>query len=379
MNPQSPSGSISCPHCGKAFELSEALKGQLRDQLIEEVETEARATLDREKKRIEREAAEKARSTYQVELSDTKAALEESKKAAENAQREELKLRKQARELEKQRGQLELDVARKLDTERERVRTEALESFAAQHRLKDREKDKMITDLHKALEDAKRRAEQGSSETQGEVLELDLEKILRSSFRTDDVEPVPKGIRGADLIHHVKGPDGQACGIILWETKNTKAWSDGWTAKLKDDAVMIRANISVLVSSTLPANVKSFGFRDGIWVTDYASMIGLASVLRMHLQEISFEKRASAGKGEKMEALYDYLSGPEFRQKVVVIVETFTGMKAQLDKERRAMERIWKEREKQIERVILNTSGMYGDIRGIAGASVQQIAALELD
>jgi hypothetical protein len=377
--PQSPSGSISCPHCGKAFELTEALKGQLRDHLIEEVETEARATLDREKKRIEQEASEKARTAYQVELTDTKAALEESKKAAADAQRQELKLRKQTREMQKQREQLELDVARKLDTEREQVRTEALETFAEQHRLKDQEKDKRITDLHKALEDAKRRAEQGSSETQGEVLELDLEKTLRGSFPMDDVEPVPKGIRGADLVHHVKGSDGQACGIILWETKNTKAWSEGWTTKLKDDAVMIRATVSVLVSSSLPANLKNFGYRDGIWVTDYSSMIGLATALRMHLQELSFEKRASAGKGEKMEALYDYLSGPEFRQKVVAIVETFTGMKVQLDKERRAMERIWKEREKQIERVVLNTSGMYGDIRGIAGASVQQIEALELD
>ncbi len=259
------------------------------------------------------------------------------------------------------------------------MRTEALETFAEQHRLKDREKDKMITDLHKALEDAKRRAEQGSSETQGEVLELDLEKTLRGTFPMDDVEPVPKGIRGADLVHHVKGPDGHACGMILWETKNTKAWSDRWTTKLKDDAVMTRATVSVLVSSSLPANVERFGYRDGIWVTDYSSMIGLATALRMHLQELSFDKRASAGKGEKMEALYDYLSGPEFRQKVVAIVETFTGMKVQLDKERRAMERLWKEREKQIERVVLNTSGMYGDIRGIAGASVQQIEELELD
>lgn len=379
MNPQSPAGTISCPHCKKSFELTEALKGQLRDHLKEEFDKEARVALEREKKRIELEAVEKARSTYQVELNDTKAALEESNKAMEAAQQGELKVRKQARELQQQREQLELDVARKIDTEREKVRTAALETFAEQHRLKDREKDKMITDLHKALEDAKRRAEQGSSETQGEVLELDLEKTLRGTFPMDDVEPVPKGIRGADLVHHVKGPDGHPCGIILWETKNTKAWSDRWTTKLKDDAVMTRATVSVLVSSSLPENVERFGYRDGIWVTDYSSMIGLATALRMHLQELSFDKRASAGKGEKMEALYDYLSGPEFRQKVVAIVETFTGMKVQLDKERRAMERLWKEREKQIERVVLNTSGMYGDIRGIAGASVQQIEELELD
>lgn len=159
--------------------------------------------------------------------------------------------------------------------------------------------------------------------------------------------------------------------MILWETKNTKAWSDRWTTKLKDDAVMTRATVSVLVSSSLPANVERFGYRDGIWVTDYSSMIGLATALRMHLQELSFDKRASAGKGEKMEAIYDYLSGPEFRQKVVAIVETFTGMKVQLDKERQAMERLWKEREKQIERVVLNTSGMYGDIRSISGVPNQ--------
>ncbi len=377
-NLKSSPDSASCPHCGESFELSEALAGQLRDHLKAELESETKATLKEERRRIEKEAGEKAHSAYELELRDTKAALEESIRSEEKAQQAELKLRQQARDLKRQKEQVEIDVARRIDAEQEQVRKEALESFSEQHRLKDREKDKLIVDLRNALDDARRKAEQGSSETQGEVLEHDLEKVLRGAFPTDDMAPVPKGIRGADLIHHVKGLDGHACGVILWETKNTKAWSDSWTAKLKDDAILVRANISVLVSSILPSDVERFGFREGIWVSDYSSLVGLACALRMHLQDIAFEKRAAAGKGEKMEALYDYLSGPEFRQKVVTIVETFDGMKSQLDKERRAMEKIWATREKQIERVVLNTSRMYGDIRGIAGASVQQIEALEL-
>jgi hypothetical protein len=225
----------------------------------------------------------------------------------------------------------------------------------------------------------KRKAEQGSMETQGEVLEQDFEAQLKAIFVHDDIQPVPKGIRGADLVHSVRTPMGADCGVLLWETKNTKAWSQAWIPKLKDDMIEIRASIAILVSVVLPAGIKRFGEMDGVWVSDPLCAIPLAMALRAQLVAVSRERGASSGKSEKMEALYQYLAGVEFKQKIEGIVEAFTSMQDQLNKERRAMERHWKQREKEIERVIKNTVGLYGDMQGIIGGQIPAIPALELD
>jgi hypothetical protein len=225
----------------------------------------------------------------------------------------------------------------------------------------------------------KRKAEQGSMETQGEVLEQDFESQLKGFFVHDDIQPVPKGIKGADLIHTVRTPMGDECGVLLWETKNTKAWSNAWIPKLKDDMIQTRASIAVLVSVVLPNGVKRFGQVDGVWVSDPLCAIPLAAVLREQLEAISRERTASVGKNEKMEALYGYLAGVEFKQKIEGIIEAFTSMQDQLNKERRAMEKHWKQREKEIERVVKNTAGLYGDMQGIIGGQIPAIPALELD
>ena len=225
----------------------------------------------------------------------------------------------------------------------------------------------------------KRKAEQGSMETQGEVLEQDFEAQLKSFFVHDDIQPVPKGIRGADLIQTVRTAMGAECGVLLWETKNTKAWSSAWIPKLKDDMIEIRASIAILVSVVLPDGINRFGQVDGVWVSDPLSAIPLAAALREQLMAISRERNASVGKNEKMEALYQYLAGVEFKQKIEGIVEAFTSMQDQLNKERRAMERHWKQREKEIERVVKNTVGLYGDMQGIIGGQIPVIPALELD
>jgi hypothetical protein len=250
---------------------------------------------------------------------------------------------------------------------------------AEEHRLKDLEKDKVINDLRASLEDMKRRAEQGSMETQGEVLEQDFEARLKAFFVHDDIQPVPKGIRGADLIQTVCMPIGAACGVLLWETKNTKAWSSAWIPKLKDDMIEVRASIAILVSVVLPEGINRFGQVDGVWVSDPLSAIPLAAALREQLMAVGRERTASIGKSEKMEALYQYLAGVEFKQKIEGIVEAFTSMQDQLNRERRAMERQWKQREKEIERVIKNTVGLYGDMQGIIGGQIPAIPALELD
>jgi hypothetical protein len=216
-------------------------------------------------------------------------------------------------------------------------------------------------------------------ETQGEALELDLEANLSIHFPHDEIAPVSKGIRGADVIQTVNNQSMVGCGSIIWETKNTKAWNSGWIDKLKDDQRSIGANLAVLVSTELPEGIKAFGEVDGVWVTSVASYVPLAMALRQQLIQVTFARGASKGKSEKMEMVYEYLTGDAFRHKVEAIVETFVGMQDQLNKEKRAYTRLWKEREKQIERIIENTAGMYGDVRGLIGSSVPEIKALTLE
>lgn len=374
----------------KAFKQQEAeLRKKQRDleQAREDVELEVQRKLDAEVEKqlsqkladAEARAAKKAEGKYNDQLKDLEESLAEQNESLKAFRQQELEFRKKQRELERAKEDAELEVQRKLDEEREVIRKEIESKAAEQHRLKELEQGKVINDLRKNLEDMKRKAEQGSMETQGEVLELDFEEQLKSFFPHDDIAPVPKGIRGADLIQTVKTPFGQECGILLWEMKNTKAWSTQWISKLKDDMIETRAAISILVSVALPENIARFGEQDGVWVSDPLSAIPLAAALRQQLVVLDRERQASVGKNEKMEILYQYLAGTEFKQKIEGIVEAFTGMQDQVNRERRAMEKQWKEREKQIERVIKNTVGLYGDMQGIIGGQIPEIPALELN
>ncbi len=404
-------GKITCPHCGQEFELSDALTGRIREhlrvELLQEVSrreaelkkknealkaleaqvSKSREAIDEEietrlKARLseaEDKAAKKLEGQYTQQLKDLQGALTEKDQAIKTFREQELQLRKRQRQLEEAAESLELEVERKLAAEREKIRGEALKKIAEEHRLKDLEKEKVINDLKAALEDMKRKAEQGSMETQGEVLEQDFEAQLKTFFVHDDIQPVPKGIRGADLVQTVRTPMGSGCGVLLWETKNTKAWSSAWIPKLKDDMIEVRASVAILVSVVLPDGINRFGQVDGVWVSDPLSAIPLAAALREQLTAVSRERTASIGKSEKMEALYQYLAGVEFKQKIEGIVEAFTSMQDQLNRERRAMERHWKQREKEIERVIKNTVGLYGDMQGIIGGQIPAIPALELE
>ena len=404
-------GKITCPNCGEEFELSDALTGRIREHLKaellqevsrreaklkdktdalrakeeqisksrEKIDEEIEARLKEQMSVIEKKAAKKLEGQYADQLKDLQGAIEEKDEAIKSFREQELELRKEQRKLKEAAESLELEVARKLDEEREKIRGEAEKKVAEEHRLKDLEKEKVINDLKASLADMKRKAEQGSMETQGEVLEQDFEAQLKSFFVHDDIKPVPKGIRGADLVQTVRTTMGAECGVLLWETKNTKAWSGAWIPKLKDDMIEVRASIAILVSVVLPDGINRFGQVDGVWVSDPLCAIPLAAALREQLMAISRERTASIGKSEKMEALYQYLAGVEFKQKIEGIVEAFTSMQDQLNKERRAMERHWKQREKEIERVVKNTVGLYGDMQGIIGGQIPAISALELD
>ena len=306
-------------------------------------------------------------------------ALQTKDAAMDEARTRELLLLKEKAALEEQRKGMELDYQRKLTVERQQLEQQLIEKYAGEADLKLKERDKQIEDLRKSLAEAKRKSEQGSMETQGEALELDLEANLNMHFPHDVISPVPKGIRGADVIQSVHNEAMLDCGSIIWETKNTKAWNAAWIDKLKDDQRAIGANLAVLVSTELPQEVKTFSLLDGVWVASVATYIPLAMSLRQQLLQVTFARSASQGKSEKMEMVYEYLSGDAFRHKVEAIVETFVGMQEQLNKEKRAYARLWKEREKQIERIIENTAGMYGDVRGLIGSAVPEIRALTLE
>ncbi|MDH4154180.1 MAG: DUF2130 domain-containing protein, partial [Nitrospira sp.] len=240
------------------------------------------------------------------------------------------------------------------------------------------EKEQTIASMQTQIEELKRRAEQGSQQLQGEVQELELEAVLRTKFPRDTIEPVPKGEFGGDALQRVMGPLGQLCGTILWESKRTKNWSDGWLVKLRDDQRTAKADIAIIVSQTLPKDVESFDLVDGIWVTNAKSVFSLAVALRHSLIELASARQALDGQQTKTEMVYQYLTGPRFRHRVEAIVEAFSSMQEDLDREKKAITKQWAKREEQIERVMQATVGMYGDLQGIAGKSIQEIDGLEL-
>lgn len=341
-------------------------------------EKELRTHLEIERKTIEEKAEKRAEESMRLEFADLKEQFEEKSKKLKESQQMELELRKRQRELEQKEKSLEIEVARIIDVERQRILEEALRDYEEKHHLKDAEKEKQLTDMKKQIDELKRKAEQGSQKSQGEVLEIELEDMLKNEFPFDEIEPVPTGIKGADAIQIVKSQSGKVCGKILWETKRTKTWSDLWLQKLKDDQQEAKADIAVLVSEILPKGLTHFRMIKGIWVTAIPSSLSLALALRVVLTQVAREKQLQSGKQEKMELVYNYLTGPEFRNRVEAIIESFIAMKSDLDAEKRAMSKIWDKRQKQIERVIYNIGGMHGDLEGIAGMTLPTIKTLEL-
>jgi hypothetical protein len=394
---------IICPYCHKEIPLSEAITHSIREEIQKEfekdikkkeeelvqkenllstkekaIQEEIAKKLALERVKIEEETKKRLEESMYLRIKDLQEELKQKEEKLEEMRKTELQLRKERRELEDRQKSLELEIARRLDEEREKIRQEAESRIAEEHRLKDLEKDKKINDLLKDIEELKRRAEQGPIQLRGEVLELELEDLLKAHFPTDQIEPVSKGKRGADVLQKVYSPMGQFCGTIIWEAKRTKNWSDGWIDKLKEDQREAKAEIAVIVTTAMPKDVSNFQLIDGIWVTEYPLAPCLAMALRINLIQVAQEKRSAVGKHEKMEALYSYFSGTEFGQKVEAIIKAFISMKNDLESEKAAMYKIWAKREKQIERVITNITQMYGDMQGIIGASIPEIKSLEL-
>ena len=332
--------------------------------------------LKAEKLRIFKEARTEAEKEQNVLTTLLEEQLKNKDEKLAQATKNEVELRKEKIKLEEDKQIFELEKIRQLEEAKNVFIEEASKKAAEEQQYVVAQLKKQLTDAIKAKDDLARKLEQGSQKTQGEVLELELEKILKAEFLHDEIAPVPTGVTGADIIQKVIDRTGRACGQIAWETKKTKSWNENWIQKLKDNQRAIKADLAVIVSAILPEDVKGFIFRDGVWICDIKLIIPLAIALRINLESIIREKSMSVGKNEKMEVLYSYLTGVEFKQRVEAIIEAFTSLDAGLKKERLAYEKIWAEREKQIKKVIANTVGMYGDLSGLV--SLPQIKSLEL-
>lgn len=428
---------IVCPNCGKRIPVSKALTHQIETELreifeaeAEKREREAQAAFEKklaaETTRLEKQARKEAEQAASAEVSKIQKELAEAQKREKAAQAsferrladEKSRLEKQARkaaeeeisaemaelqkqlrekdkqvaEVQKQRAEvqklqnqltarekaIETEISRKVEKALRKAEEETAERIEADYRTRELELQKKLSDAKRQAADLKRKLEQSSQQAQGEVIELELEKILGKAFPDDKIEPIGKGKAGADVLQKVYAPNGQYCGAIIWESKNTQNWSKAWLGKLRNDQRRAKAELAVLVSMALPKDVRHFAQVDGVWVTEFSLALGLATALRTNLIQVAVLKQSSKGKHEKMELLYEYLSSTEFKHRIEAIVEAFRSMQDDLDKERETMERQWAKREKQIELVVQNVSGMYGDMQAIAGQSLPKIRRLEL-
>lgn len=408
---------ITCPKCNAEIRLTESLAAPLiastrkqYEEQIAEKETsyakreaalkEQQAELAKTKQAIDDEVAEKLKAeraiivaeeakkarlqlggdleTKTKELAELQDVLAQRDEKLAEAQKAQAELIRKQRELDDAKREMDLTIEKQvqesLATVREKAKLDAEEGM----KLKVMEKEHTILSMQKQIEELKRKAEQGSQQLQGEVQELELEAVLSGKFPTDTIEPVPKGEHGGDVLHRVFGALPVCCGTILWESKRTKNWSDGWLAKLREDQRAAKADFAIMVTQALPKDVDTFDHVDGVWITCSRTVVPVAIALRHSLIELAMARQAGEGQQTKMELVYQYLTGPRFRHRVQAIVEKFSDMQSDLDKERKTMTKLWAKREEQIRCVIASTAGMYGDLQGIAGKTLQEIEGLDM-
>ena len=415
---------IICATCGETIEIDKALEGQIEARVLaterrkhaQELATikqgqelalvkerqlasefarkqlegekallrkQAEADLELEKKKIVQEAANEQRKLageQEALIKTLRTDAENAKEDSKNLRADLGKLMDQLRESNRARDNAELEAKKKMASEEAKIRDEVQKTADEKQRLNLAAKEKTITDLQKALSDAQRKAAQGSQQLQGEILELDLEEALTRHFRDDDITPIAKGVNGADISHIVKSQTGIVCGVILWEIKRTKNWTDSWTTKLKADLRSAKANVPVIISEVLPKQLESdIGQVDDVWVVKPKLAIVLATLLRRNLLDVGRQKVIAANQGDSAAALYAFVTSHEFSQQVESMVETYQAMTLQVVKERTVYERLWAQREKQAQKLLLSTAGIVGSMQGYVGAtSMPKIKGLEL-
>jgi hypothetical protein len=349
------------------------------------IDAELASRLDQERSKIAVAEALKAKRLVETdldarakEIADLNEVLKQRDVKLAEAQQAQADLIRKQRELDDAKRELDLTVENRVQAGLTAVRDKTKQETEAALGLRVREKEEQIASMQRQIEDLKRKAEQGSQQLQGEVQELALEALVRQRFTRDLIEPVPKGEFGGDLIQRIVGPAGQVVGSILWEAKRTKNWSDGWLGKLREDQRAAKADVCLIVSQALPKGVQTFDYIDGVWVTDPKCALAVAVALRESLVALSDARLAGEGQQTKMEMVYRYLTGSRFRHRIEAVVERFTEMRADLDRERKAMTRLWAKREEQISGVVETMAGLYGDLQGIAGRSLQEIEGLQV-
>ena len=404
---------IICPNCKTEISVDDVLHAQIEARIRGQYETDKRkdqaaleareaelakkaeeletarknadqAVADAVKEKLARREQEIAKQA-KLDADNEKMAEIESLKSRERdlttkltvARGEQIQLMDEKKKLEDEKEAFEIEKRKQLDAERAAIKEEADKKAADAYQTILAQKEKTLADALRANEDLKRKIEQGSQQSQGEVAELNLEEELGKAFIYDTIEPVPKGIRGADVIHKVRNTAGKDCGHIIWEVKNTKNWQENWIQKLKNDQREVRADVAIIVSSVLPEGVKTFAPRDGVWVCDMPLAIPLAMIIREKLEAITREKGLAVGKNEKMDILYQYLTGVQFRQRIEAIMEAFSSLGQDIEKEKKYFTKKWASQEMQIKKILTNTIGVYGDIDGMV--SLPKIQALELE
>ena len=359
---------IKCPKCGTQISIDEAIVQKMVNLKVGKELSDAK---------IEIEKSLREEKGNDLKILENKLILEKEKR--EKAEKKELEILKKQTELEERVKRQDLEVARKVAEERKTIEEKIRKEEHEKQDFKYHELQKQLNDTKKALTEAQRKSQQGSMQTQGEVLELELEKLLKLSFLTDLIEPVGKGITGADIIQKIIHRSRQQAGIIVWETKRTKGWDDKWIEKLKEDSRNMKASACILVSDNLPKEINGAGLHHGVWVCNFSFAISVATLLRHGILEVFNTVLVNTGKDEKKEAIYDYLCSPTFRQKVDLIVENSAKMLEIVEMEKKWMTKKWASEEVRIRRLQDCALKLWGDISGIAGSSLPEPNSLVLN
>lgn len=404
---------ITCPHCRTVFDLENVLTEDVEKALKQQYEkrhqesmnqlTKERTALEEQQKKFEakkskenelfKERLSKERQKLQEELQQQlqksiagdyenklkvlELSLADNEEKLKESRKKEYQILELQQQLKNQKNDMELQLKKELMARQEEIEKEAVKKARESEEFKLKEKELQITQMKKLIEEMKRKSEQGSMQLQGEVQELALEEMLSNTFPFDVITEVGKGVRGADCIQEVRNRLGHSAGHIIYESKRTQHFSEGWIEKLKADMRNTNADIAVIVTQAMPKDMNHFGQFNGVWVCGFHEAVGLAQVLRDGLIKIAQAMQSQENKGDKMQMLYNYLTGNEFHQQVEAIMEGFMQMKNSISKERLQMEKIWKEREKQLEKVLLNTTHLYGSVKGIAGTAIGEVKMLE--
>ena len=363
--------------------MSQALRAQFSDESKKEYEEQRKRDREEDRKVMlawREEDKKKISAETDLELKSLKEETERKDQELKKFRITEVELLREKSLLKEKIESVDLEVARKVNETTDKIREETVKKLNEENRFKDAEKDKKITDMLIQIDELKVKAQQGSQQTQGEVMELELEDLLKREFPVDEIFPVAKGVKGADIIQLVKDKKGREAGKIVWESKRTKSWERKWVEDLKVNMLESKGDIAVLVSAILPVEIKNFGFKEGVYITSFETFLQVAHILRKGLIELAATKALSVGENEKRyEDLYKYLTSSEYAQYVGSIVDTLLKMKQTLDKEKGSMEKNWGEREKQIEKLRNNTLTIHGSFSGLIDEPLPEIRSLEFE